>query len=198
MRIIAGDMRGRRLKSVPKDYIKTRPISGRIKQSVFDIIAGLVPGSRFLDLYAGTGAVGMEALSRGAGFVFFIEMDRRCVSVIEANIELGGFKHCAKVHPGNILSELSWVPFRSGQKQFDLVFLGPPYKDEQKRPLSYSTPSLARVVEAGLLAPKGWMISQHQVKEEVQAPAGCVRTRREKYGDSYVDFFRWETGPAQP
>ena len=70
--------------------------------------------------------------------------------------------------------------------------------DEAKRALSYSTPSLARVVEAGLLAPKGWMISQHHVKEEVQAPAGCLRARREKYGDSYVDFFRWETGPAQP
>lgn len=193
MRVIGGHLRGRQLKSVPKDYIKVRPISGRIKQSLFDIIAGLVPGSRFLDLFAGTGAVGMEALSRGAGFVFFIELDRRCVSVIEQNIELGGFKAHARVHPGNALSELSWVAYRSGQPQFDIVFLGPPYKDEAKRALSFSAPAMARVAQANLVAPQGWLISQHHMKEDVAAPAGFSLTRREKYGDTFLDFYRPET-----
>jgi 16S rRNA (guanine(966)-N(2))-methyltransferase RsmD len=190
MRVIAGKLRGRRLKSVPKDYVKVRPISGRIKQSMFDIIAGIVPGSRFLDVFAGTGAVGMEALSRGAGFVFFIEMDRRCVAVIEENIALGGFTERAKVHPGNALGELSWVAYRSGQPQYDIVFLGPPYKDEAKRALSFSTPALARVAEAKLLAPRGWLICQHHMKEEVLAPAGLALIRREKYGDTFLDFYR--------
>ncbi len=189
MRIIAGELRGRKLKSVKKDT-GVRPISGRIKQSVFDIIRNLVPGSRFLDLFAGTGAVGMEALSRGAAFVFFVDLDRRCVEVIGENIALGGFKDKAKAHPGNVLSELSWVGFRSGAAQYDLIYLGPPYKTLEKRPLAYSTPAMKRVAEADLLAPKGWMMCQHHDKEAVEPPEGYERVRREKYGDTFVDFIR--------
>lgn len=190
MRVIGGKLRGRRLKSVPKAYVKVRPISGRIKQSLFDILAGVVPGCRFLDVFAGTGAVGMEALSRGARFVFFIELDRRCLSVIEENIALGGFQDKAKAHFGNALSELSWVEYRSGCGQYDVVFLGPPYKDEAKRALALSTAALARVAQAKLLAPKGWLVCQHHAKEEVLAPEGLVLVRRQKYGDTYLDFYR--------
>jgi 16S rRNA (guanine(966)-N(2))-methyltransferase RsmD len=190
MRVIGGQLRGRKLKSVPKGYTKVRPISGRMKQSLFDILAGIIPGSRFLDVFAGTGAVGMEALSRGAGYVFFIEMDKRCVSVIEKNIALAGFEQRAKVHAGNALAELSWVAYRSGQSRYDIIFLGPPYKDEEKRPLACSTPALQRVVEAGLLAEKGWLVCQHHVKEDVLAPASLSLARRQKYGDTFLDFYR--------
>jgi 16S rRNA (guanine(966)-N(2))-methyltransferase RsmD len=167
-----------------------RPISGRIKQSLFDIFTGLTPGARFLDLFAGTGAVGIEALSRGAAFVFFVDMDRRCVELIARNLAAAGFADRAKVHFGNVLSDLSWVPFRAGAAQFDLIFLGPPYKDAAKTPLALSTPALARVAEAGLLAPQGWAVCQHHVKEPVQAPQGWVLARREKYGDTFLSFFR--------
>ena len=189
MRIIAGQLRGRHIKGPGKD-MGVRPISGRIKQSLFDIIFHLVPGARFLDLYAGTGAVGIEALSRGAASVCFVDLDRRCLELITRNLAAAGFAGRAKAHFGNALSDLSWLPYRAGTAQYDLIFMGPPYKDENKRPLAFSTPTLARVAAAGLLAPKGWAMCQHHVKEDVQAPAGWAMVRREKYGDTYMDFFR--------
>lgn len=187
MKIIGGALGGRRLKVYAEDL---RPISGRIKQSLFDMLSGLVPGARFLDLFAGTGAVGLEALSRGAAFAFFVDKNKRCVAAIEANLRREGLSSRGKAHPGNALADLSWVGFRSGVERFDLIFLGPPYKDEEKRPLAYSTPALSRVAQAGLLAPAGWIISQHHVKEEVAAPEGFARARRQKYGDTFLDFFR--------
>jgi 16S rRNA (guanine(966)-N(2))-methyltransferase RsmD len=189
MRIIAGTLRGRHIKGAGKDW-GVRPISGRIKQSLFDIISNLLPGARFLDLFAGAGAVGIEALSRGANFVFFVDLDRRCLELATLNLAAAGFAGRAKAHFGDVLSDLSWVAFRSGVSEYDLIFLGPPYKDEAKKPLSYSTPALARVAAAGLLAPKGWAVCQHHVKEDVAAPAGWAQVRREKYGDTYLSFFR--------
>jgi 16S rRNA (guanine(966)-N(2))-methyltransferase RsmD len=199
MRIIAGQLRGRHIKGPGKDS-GVRPISGRIKQSLFDIISGLVPEARFLDLFAGTGAVGIEALSRGAAFAFFVDLERRCTELIARNLAAAGFADKGKVHFGNVLGDLSWIPFRSGNSQYDLIFMGPPYKDDQKRPLSFSTPALAKVAEAGLLAPKGWAMCQHHVKEDVKAPAGWVLVRREKYGDTHLDFFRHAAAqePAAP
>lgn len=188
MRIIAGSLRGRRYKV--KDQPGVRPISGRIKQSVFDIIAGLVPGAKVLDVFAGTGAVGIEALSRGAEEAVFVDLSKACCKQIEAALAKTGFKAKSRVLMGNALSDLSWLPFRGGVALFDLIYMGPPYKDEEGRPLALSTPSLARVAEANLLAPKGWLMLQHHVKEPVTTPAGLELFRQEKYGDTFVDFFR--------
>jgi 16S rRNA (guanine(966)-N(2))-methyltransferase RsmD len=181
-------LRGRRVKF--EDRPGVRPISGRIKQSVFDIIAGLVPGSKFLDVFAGTGAVGLEALSRGADYAFFIDLSKACVAQIDGALTKIGLKAKGRAHMGNALSDLSWVPFRSGISKFDLIYFGPPYKDEAGRPLSLSTPALKRMAEADLLSERGWMMLQHHVKEEVEVPAGYESFRREKYGDTFVDFIR--------
>jgi len=197
VRIIAGKLRGRHIKGPGKD-LGVRPISGRIKQSLFDILSGLVPGARVLDLFAGTGAVGIEALSRGAAFAFLVDLDRRCTELIARNLAAAGFADRGRVHFGNALGDLSWIPFRSQTEQFDIIFLGPPYKDERKRPLALSTPALAKAAEAGLLAPQGWAVCQHHVKEEAQAPAGWVMVRREKYGDTYLDFFRHAAAQEAP
>ncbi len=188
MRIISGSLRGRTYKA-PQDP-GVRPISGRIKKSLFDIIRGLLPDCRFLDLFAGTGAVGIEALSLGAGHVVFVDLDKDCVANIQATVTCMGVGARARSVFGNALSDLSWLPFRAGVQQFDLIFLGPPYKDLEKRPLAYSGKAMARVAAANLLAPKGWMICMHQVKEDVPAPEGFERVRREKYGDTFLDFFR--------
>jgi 16S rRNA (guanine966-N2)-methyltransferase len=188
MRIIAGHLRGRYLKT--KDNPAVRPISGRIKQSLFDIIAGIVPGSKWLDMFAGTGAVGFEALSRGADFVFFVDLEKANIAQIEANLKKAGLAPKARARVGNALSELAWVSFYAGVSQFDFIFLGPPYKTVEKKALAYSTPALARVCEANLLAPKGWIFSQHHMKEDLVVPEGYEQVRREKYGDTYLDFIR--------
>ena len=189
MRILAGDNRGRPFKSVPKS-LPVKPISSRIKKSVFDILRPWLAGSRFLDLYAGTGAVGLEALSRGAASCFFVDRDKRCLAVIDANLKSLGPAARGRTSYGDILQDLSWVAYRAGVPAFDVIYLGPPYRDEEDRPLGCSTPSLARVAQAGLLAPRGLILLQHHVKEEVEVPAGYERYRREKYGDTFVDFHR--------
>jgi 16S rRNA (guanine(966)-N(2))-methyltransferase RsmD len=189
MRILAGDSRGRRFKSVPK-ALPVKPISSRIKKSVFDILRPRLGGARFLDLYAGTGSVGLEALSRGAESCFFVDRDKRCLAVIDENLKALGLAARGRTSYGDVLQDLSWVAYRAGVPAFDLIYLGPPYRDEENRPLSYSTPSLARVVEAGLPAEGALVLLQHHVKEEVAAPAGWESFRREKYGDTFVDFLR--------
>ncbi len=184
---MAGQLRGRRI-SAPEHGV--RPISARIKKSLFDILKAVVPNARFLDLFAGSGAVGLEALSRGAQSAFFVEKNRNNRGVIEANIVKAGFGARAKVWPGDALEDLSWIPFRSGLEAFDVIFLGPPYKNEEKKPLAYSSPALARVAEAGFLAAGGVVVCQHHVKEDLAVPEGMRLVRREKYGDTYLDFLR--------
>lgn len=189
MRIIAGDSRGRALKSVPKDMM-VKPISARIKKSVFDILRPRLGGARVLDLYAGTGAVGIEALSRGAASAFFVDADKRCVAVIEQNLKHLGLEAKGRACFGDILKDLSWIPFRAGVADFDLVYMGPPYRTEDNTMLAYSTPTLARVAEANLLAPGGWALLQRWKKEKVELPAGWEKFREERYGDTDVEFLR--------
>lgn len=189
MRIIAGESRGRSLKSVPKDMM-VKPISARIKKSVFDILRPRLGGARVLDLYAGTGAVGIEALSRGAASAFFVDADKRCVAVIEENLKRLGFAAKGRACYGDILQDLSWIPFRAGVAEFDLVYMGPPYRTEDNKMLAYSTPTLARVAEANLLSPTGWALLQRYKKERVVLPAGYEKFREERYGDTDVEFIR--------
>ncbi len=191
MKIIAGSLRGRVIKSGRKES-SCRPISGRIKQSLFDILTPKVVGARFLDLYAGTGAVGIEAMSRGADFAFFIERDKfRVQRISEVLKELGlAAGGRVRVFKGDALNDLSWVSFRAGVGEYDLIFMGPPYKDSEKRSLAYSDPTLQQVARSGLLAPGGWAVCQHHLKEDVAGPEAFEMFRRERYGDSYLSFFR--------
>ena len=189
MRIIAGAGRGRSLKSVPKEMM-VKPISARIKKSLFDILRPRLEGARFLDLFAGTGACGIEALSRGAASCFFVDADKRCVEVIGKNLETLGFASRGKASFGDILQDLSWIGYRSGTSEFDIIFLGPPYRTSENVMLAYSTPALARVAEANLLAPGGLIILQRYKKERVELPAGFEKYREERYGDTDVEFIR--------
>ena len=189
MRIIAGESRGRALKSVPKEMM-VKPISARIKKSVFDILRPRLEGARVLDLYAGTGAVGIEALSRGAASAFFVDADKLCISVIEENLKRLGLTAKGRASYGDILQDLSWIPYRAGTSTFDLIYMGPPYRTAENVMLAYSTPTLARVAEANLLAPDGWALLQRYKKEKVELPAGYEKFREERYGDSDVEFIR--------
>lgn len=189
MRIIAGTHRGRKIFSVPKEKF-VKPISARIRQSFFDIVRPYVPGAIMLDLFAGVGTVGLEALSRGAGKVVFVEKEGICVKTIEKNLAHLGFAEKGKVLKADILSGLKWLEHFSDYKGYDIVFMGPPYRTDENLPLSYSVPVLKLLVEGGIAAPNAVIAVQHHKKEEVSAPDGLEHTRREKYGDTFVDFFR--------
>jgi len=189
MRIIAGTRGSRKIYSVPKDKF-VKPISARIRQSLFDILRPYVTGATFLDLYAGVGTVGLEALSRGASKAVFVEKDGQCLKVIERNIEALDFKEQAKALKADVLSGLKWLEHYSDYKGYDIVFMGPPYRTDENLPLFYSMETLELLAASGIAAPNAVIVLQHHNKEEVTAPAGLEMTRREKYGDSFVDFFR--------
>lgn len=184
-KILAGTARGRSLKSLPDSY-PVRPILGRIKKSLFDILQPKLASSRFLDIYAGTGSVGMEALSRGASFCCFVELDPRCIKLLNENLQLLKFDRQAKVVRADALGDLSHLT-----PAYDLIFMGPPYVDQQKNELSLTAPTLTNVVRCNLLAKSGTIIAQRHKKEPItDIPANLQQFREEKYGDTLVSFFK--------
>ncbi|MBU2575169.1 MAG: 16S rRNA (guanine(966)-N(2))-methyltransferase RsmD [Elusimicrobia bacterium] len=189
MRIIAGSRKGRTIVSVRKD-MNIKPISGRIRQSVFDMLRPYVTGSVFLDLYAGIGAVGLEALSRGAGSVVFVEKAGICVKTIEKNIANLGFSGNARVLKADILSGLKWLEHYSNYEGYDIIFLSPPYRDEDNLPLAYTSRTLALIASGGIMSPGCLVVSQRHKKEKIEMPPGLETTREVKYGDTLVNFIR--------
>ena len=123
MRVIAGKAKGCKLKSVPGK--STRPITDRAKTALFNILGNDVIGSRFLDLFAGTGGVGIEALSRGAKFATFVEKDPRIIAVLKKNIEKARFVKESKVIKANAFA--IGAPVILNESRYNLVFVDPPY-----------------------------------------------------------------------
>jgi len=123
MRIISGSARGRRLKELPG--MDTRPTTDKVKESLFNIIQFDIEGRRVLDLFGGTGQLGIEALSRGAGWCTFVDMNRQAAAIIRENVKTVGFSDVATVQ------QVDAVAFLSGcREKFDLIFLDPPYQTQ--------------------------------------------------------------------
>lgn len=120
LRVISGKAKGRKLRSVPGDT--TRPVTDRVKEALFNILAGDVPGSEWWDLFGGTGAIGIEALSRGASFVRFTDLNRAPVETIKANLAHCGFSSQAEVRRGDAFAMLNAIPNR----KFDYIYIAPP------------------------------------------------------------------------
>ena len=128
MRIIAGEFRGRRLHSPPPKSYRIRPTTDRVRESVFNIIADKVPGAKVLDLFAGTGAMGMEALSRGARFCFFVDSRAEAVRIIRENVQLCAAQDRSGIIQGKVSSAI--IRLRSEGEVFDLIFMDPPYRKD--------------------------------------------------------------------
>jgi 16S rRNA (guanine966-N2)-methyltransferase len=129
MRIIAGEHRGRRISAPPG--LDTRPMLDRVREAMFSTLGSRVPGARVLDLYAGSGSLGLEALSRGARVARMIERDPRAVAVLKGNVELLGMRDRAEVVRGDALRPDLWMPVLSegvAEGRADLAFVDPPYE----------------------------------------------------------------------
>jgi 16S rRNA (guanine(966)-N(2))-methyltransferase RsmD len=186
LRIQSGSARGRSLKALPTGP-DVRPILARIRKSLFDILRPKLAGVRFLDLFAGTGTVGIEALSNGASSAVFVDASPNSCRLIEKNLTALGFADRARVVRANATQSLSFL----GGDPFQLVFMGPPYKDEKLKPLALTIPALRALVESHCLAPGAWVVGQHHKKEPLAGvPAGWTIFRENKYGDSVLTFFR--------
>jgi 16S rRNA (guanine966-N2)-methyltransferase len=191
MRVQSGSARGRSIKALPSGP-EVRPILARIRKSLFDILRPRLAESRFLDLFAGTGTVGIEALSNGAARASFVDDSPTSCRMIEKNLDVLGFRARARVVRGDAVKQLN----RLAGETFDIIFMGPPYKDLTRAPLALTVPAIHAIVQEGLLAPGGIVIGQHHKKESVEGlPGGWEVYRQNNYGDSVLTFFKPSVPP---
>jgi 16S rRNA (guanine(966)-N(2))-methyltransferase RsmD len=184
MRIIAGSLRSRTLQAPPG--LATRPTSDRLRETLFNVLAPRLRGAQFLDLYAGSGAVGIEALSRGAAQAVFVERAPAALSVLRANLTRLGMTAGFRIHPGSVAAYLRRA--QAGDAQgFDIVFLDPPYDAADE----YATVlGLLGGGAAGLLAPCALVIAEHRRKERLEDGYGSlVRSRLLEQGDATLSFY---------
>ena len=179
MRIVAGTLKGRRLFGPATDDV--RPTSDRLRETLFNVLGPSVQGSRVLDAFAGTGAVGLEAISRGATHVTFYERDPRAWKVTDANIaRCGVAERCELVRADFLKSK--------GAANCDLVFLDPPYDDDD----------LTSVLRVAIThaTPGGLIVLEHRRSRESPAGEGAVvRTRVLQSGDSSLSFYERKASP---
>ncbi len=172
MRVIAGGLRSRKLKSVPG--LDTRPTPDRLRESLFNVLAPRIQGALFVDAYAGTGAVGIEALSRGARRAIFIERSKAAITVLRENLLTLGLVPRSNVVTGKVALALP-------QYQADIVFLDPPYEQERE---------YAAALEAMTSNPPGLAIAQHSARFELAESYGPLhRIRVLRQGDNSLSFF---------
>lgn len=185
MRIVSGRYKGRVLKGPRWDGL--RPTSDKLRETLFNILGSRIEGARMVDGYAGTGAVGVEALSRGAASVLFIERDRRAAALITENLRLCGEKERYTIEGGDVALVLHRL---DPDTTFDVIFLDPPYDH----------PSLRATLEVAgrRLAPDGLLILERATRREPEVPASLERLRDVKSGDSTLTFLAWRTGAGRP
>jgi 16S rRNA (guanine966-N2)-methyltransferase len=183
MRVIGGLAKGRRIQA-PRGR-ETRPTSDYLREVLFDVLAHQVEGRTFLDLYAGTGAVGIEALSRGAARAVFVEYDRLALAMLRRNLETSGFREQVEVVPMEVLRFLRRTVY--GSRQFDLIFLDPPYQRTD------AEAALCMIASTGLLAPTGMAILERSTRDiAIQAPAGLALIREVRHGAAALQLYRRE------
>jgi 16S rRNA (guanine(966)-N(2))-methyltransferase RsmD len=178
-RIISGTARGIRLQSVPGDI--TRPITDRVKEAVFNIISADLVGGNFLDLFGGTGSVGIEALSRGADMATFIDLHSQAVNTIKSNLAATHLESKAKVHQMDAFRYLSGT----ATQKFDYIYIAPPqYKQFWITALHLVDSHMEWLVD------DGWVIVQiHPVELEEITLEHLVEFDRRKYGSTLVLFY---------
>ena len=175
MRVIAGDLRSRRIAGIPGD--STRPTSDRLRETLFDILASRIRGATFLDAYAGTGAVGIEALSRGAAHAWFLERSRAALQVLRQNLASLDLEARSSVIAGPAL--LSIARFAAA-----IVFLDPPYTLEGE---------LLAALDLLAATPPPLVVAQHSIRVPLRETFGVLRrTRVVKQGDNALSFFSSE------
>lgn len=184
MRIIAGTYRSRTLEAPPG--LATRPTSDRLRETLFNVLAPRIVGAAFLDLYAGSGAVGIEALSRGAASVGFVERAPAALTVLRANLARLGVAAGFRLNAGSVGAFLRRLDHGLVAK-FDLVFLDPPYDAAGEYAI---TLGLLGGSAMGVLADGALVIAEHRRKERLEVRyGGLERTRLLEQGDAALSFF---------
>ncbi|MGI6686165.1 MAG: 16S rRNA (guanine(966)-N(2))-methyltransferase RsmD [Bacillota bacterium] len=179
MRVISGQAKGRLL-TAPRGFI-TRPTSDRVKEAIFNVLAPKIMGSHVLDAFAGSGALGIEALSRGAEHVVFIEKRREAWLTVKKNLALTGFDGRAEVFMGDFASVLSCL-----EERFDLIFLDPPYNE------GLIQKAVSLIIDSGLLKSEGVIIIETASKfQELPTKEEITLKKESVYGDTAVLYYQY-------
>jgi 16S rRNA (guanine(966)-N(2))-methyltransferase RsmD len=181
MRVLAGALKGRRLQT-PRGHT-TRPTADQVRIALMDTLTPRLPGARLLDLFAGAGGVGLEALSRGAAHATFVERDARAVGALRANVAALGVSGRTRVERADVRAALERLTRE--EVPFDLVFLDPPYEDDAV------VPTLERLGALPLVVAGGVVIAQHRTKRPPPEAIGRLTAfRARRFGETTLTFFR--------
>jgi 16S rRNA (guanine(966)-N(2))-methyltransferase RsmD len=185
VRIIAGSLRSRRLEAPPG--LATRPTSDRLRETLFNVLALRIEGAAFLDLYSGSGAVGMEALSRGAAQVEFVERAPAALKVLRGNLERLGIASGFRIHAVGVGAFLRRAAEAPKHERYEVVFLDPPWDAAEEYA---ATLGLLGGSAAGLLGEGALVIAEHRKKQRLEDCYGSLeRTRLLEQGDAALSFF---------
>ena len=179
MRVGAGNAKGRRLQSVPGRSV--RPTSARVREALFNTLRETVPGSIFVDMFAGTGSVGLEALSQGARHVYFVEKDRRALAVLRANIRHCGAGPQATVVAAALPEAVQMLPVTP---QADVIFMDPPYASD------VAPATLGALHERGLLSCDGLIVWQHAALRAAHTLPRHELLLTRRYGNTQLTFLK--------
>ena len=184
MRVIAGKAKGHLLK-VPKGT-PTRPATDLVRGAIFSILENITRDwTRVLDLFSGSGALGIEALSRGANWVDFVDRERRCCDIIKQNLEKTGFTTQAHVYCCNVAKAISFL-----EKEYNVILMDPPYSDSSIGEL------LTKLATSRLVGPDSIVVTTHSPRlplAQAYTTLGLVKERR--HGDSCISIYKQEAEP---
>ncbi|MGX7595440.1 16S rRNA (guanine(966)-N(2))-methyltransferase RsmD [Planococcus plakortidis] len=183
MRVVAGQAKGLPLKAVPGN--STRPTTDKVKESIFNMIGPFFDGGTAVDLFAGSGGLGIEALSRGIDRAIFTDKDKKAVETIQANLEKTRFKESAEVYRAD--AERGLKAMKKNGVKARLLFLDPPYHMEKAYGL------MEKAAELGLLEDEAIIVCEHV--RDIELPdetAGCVRFKKELYGNTIISIYRYQ------
>ena len=184
MRIIAGSAKGRHLKAAPDNRI--RPTSDRVKESIFNILGDFVQDTQILDLFAGTGNLSFEAISRGANHAFFVDKAYLAIKIIKQNAENLNFVDCCTILHCDAKKAIHLLA--SQNLQFDLIFVDPPYADEHTKNI------LLEICDYNLLNENGVIVLEKAAKNEMPQFSNLLTiVKTANYGDTSIVFFRLQS-----
>ena len=182
MKITGGQWTGRNIR-VPKGV---RPTTARSKEMLFGLIGDRIPNAEVIDLFCGSGALGLEALSRGANHVFFVDHSMRAIHAVRSNIEIMGIEeNCTVIHGDafRVLKKLALQGIRS-----HLVTADPPYRAELAQQI------LQTVADSGIMVSGGWLVVEHGSREKLSNHPGFSSVKSRKQGDTVISIWEWSPG----
>lgn len=183
LRVISGEFKGRKLYSVRG--LSTRPSAERLREAVFNILSPRIRHANFLDMFAGTGAFGIEALSRGAHSAVFIEKSPSALTIIHKNVELCGITNRTKIIRWDAIKNLNCI--KNIIPPFDIVFMDPPYEQ------NLIEPAIGNLLSTHSLIPNALIIIEHSIHETIlQRFQQIMLIDQRKYGKSLVSFFKYD------